>query len=190
MKFFSTFLCLGFLIFQGCSSASDDCEPGPIEYPNQQGEIDGLAYKNSLLDCRLPKVQTFEFNSFAGAEIVATQKTVFFISPETFFELDGSPIDGPITFSVLVMYIPDEIIACQLSTNGMNDTQTVEPLLGESIFFINATYNGNPVRMDREIMVFIPSENRDLELSLFNSPKCSDLECDVLWEKIPQSTVF
>ena len=190
MKFLSAFLCLSFLVIQGCSSGSDDCAAGPVEYPNQQGEIDGTAYRNSQMDCRLPKVQTFEFNSYQRAEFMAAQGTIFSISQNTFFDMDGTPIDGLITFSVLEMYNPGEIIACQLSTNGLNERRSVEPLLSESILFIEASHNGNPVMVEGEIQVFIPSENRDLELSVFNSPNCPELECEVLWEKLPQSTVY
>src|SRR5690606_2437884 len=80
--------------------------------------------------------------------------------------------------------------ACQLSTNGMNNDKNVEPLLSETMLFINAEYNGNPVLLNGEIQIFVPSENKNLELSVFNSPDCKGLECQVLWEIIPQSTVF
>lgn len=190
MKFLPTFLCIGLLMLQSCSSSADDCEPGPLEFPNQQGEIDGTAYANSLLDCRLPKVQTFEVNSHQGAEIFADQGTIFTIYPNIFFEMDGTPVEGLVTFSVLEMYNPGEIIACQLSTNGLNEAQSIEPLLSENILFLSASHNGNPLMIEGELMVFIPSENRDLELSVFNSPSCPNIECEVLWEKLPRSIVY
>lgn len=190
MKFFFTFLCLGFLTLQSCSSSADDCEPGALEFPNQQGEIDGTAFRNSLMDCRLPKVQTFEFNSYQGAQIFADQGTIFSIYPNIFYDLDGAPVDGLVTFSVLEMYNPGEIIACQLSTNGLNERNSVEPLLSESILFLSASHNGNPLRIDGEFMVFVPSENIGLEVSLFNSPACTEIDCNVLWEKLPRSNVY
>lgn len=190
MKYLPVFLCLGLFALQSCSSSADDCEPGPLEFPNQQGVLDGTAYKNSLLDCRLPKVQTFEFNSYQGTEIFANQGTIFSIYPNIFYEMDGTPVDGLVTFAVLEMYNPGEIIACQLSTNGLNEAQSVEPLLSESILFLSVSHNGNPLMIDGEFMVFVPSENRDLELSIFNSPRCPDLECEVLWEKLPRSLVY
>ncbi len=190
MRFFSAFLYLGFLAFQGCSSNGDNCASGPFQYPNQQGVIDGTAYKNSLMDCRLPKVQIFEFNGFERAEFMAAQGTIFSIMPNSFFDMDGIPVDGLIRFSLLEMYNPGEIIACQLSTNGLNESRSVEPLLSEGILFLMATYNGSPVILEGEIQVFIPSENRGLDLSIFNSPSCPELECEVLWERLPQSTVY
>lgn len=190
MKFYSLFLAFSFLSLFGCSSSSNDCECGEIDFPNQLQEIDGTVYKKSVLDCRLPKLQTFEFNSYQGAEIKAAHGTIFTIMPNIFFETDGTPVDGTIQFSILEMYNPGEIIACQLSTNGVNNEQSVEPLLSESIFFIEAKYNGNPVIVEGEFQVFVPSENRDLELSLFHSPSCNELECEVLWEMLPRSNVF
>lgn len=185
-----TFFLSGILIVSSCSSDSEDCLPGAIEYPNQQDPIDGTAYKQSSLDCRLPKLQTFQVNNIVGAEIKSSQNTVVFIGQNTFSQLDGTAIDDEITLVVLEMYRPGEIIACQLSTNGLNDTRTVEPLLSESIFYINAEYNGNPVLINGEIQIFVPSQNKNLALSIFNSPSCSALECEVLWETVPQSTVF
>jgi len=191
MQYIITSLCLGFLLIaSGCSTDSEDCPPGAVEYPNQQELIDGRAYKQSSVDCRTPKVQTFRFNNFTGAEIKAAQNTVILIRQEAFTRLDGTTIDGEITLSILEMYRPGEIIACQLSTNGINDANSVEPLLSESIFYLNAEYNDEPVLLKGEIQIFIPSENKGLQLSVFNSPDCTELDCQVLWEIIPQSTVF
>ena len=191
MRYQIIFFCFSILLITpSCSSDSEDCPPGEMEYPNEQDPIDGAAYKQSLLDCRFPKLQTFQVNNVFGAEIRAGQNTVIFLGQNTFSKLDGTAIDDEITLSLLEMYRPGEIIACQLSTNGLNDNRTVEPLLSESIIYINAEYNGNPVLINREIPIFIPSENKDLALSIFNSPSCNELECQVLWETVPQSTVF
>ena len=190
MKLFHVFFCFGIMSFLSCSTDANDCEPGQLELPNQPAIIDGAAYKKSVLECRLPKLQTFEFNSYSEAELIAAQGSVFIIGANSFTALDGSPVDGLINFSVLEMYSAGEIIACQLSTNGLNEDNNVEPLLSESIFYITATYNGNPVKMEGEIQVFIPSNNRDLELAIFNVPSCGDLECQILWEQLPQSLVY
>lgn len=191
MKKLFNCICLGvFLIVSGCSSDSEDCEVGAVENPNQQGPIDGAIYKQSALDCRVPKLQVFQFNNYTSTEIKANQNTILYISEGTFQKLDGTIIDGEITFSILEMYNAGEIIACQLSTNGINSNQTVEPLLSESIFYINAEHNGNPVLMNGEIQVFIPSDNENLDLSLFVSPSCNEIECPVLWEVVPQYSVF
>ncbi|MGB3342544.1 MAG: hypothetical protein WBA61_01395 [Aequorivita sp.] len=191
MRYLIIFFCFSvLLITPSCSSDSEDCPPGAMEYPNQQDPIDGTAYKQSSLDCRLPKLQTFQVNNVFGAEIRAGQNTVVFLGQNTFSQLDGTAIDDEITLSILEMYRPGEIIACQLSTNGLNDTRTVEPLLSESIFYINAEYRGNLVLINREIQIFVPSENKNLALSIFNSPSCKELECQVLWETVPQTIVF
>lgn len=191
MKYLITLFCFSVLLLTpSCSSDSEDCIPGAIEHPNQQDPIDGRAYKESSLECRLPKLQTFQFNNYSSAQIRAEQNTIFFIAEGTFTKLDGTIIDGEISLSVLEMYRPGEIIACQLSTNGLNNSQTVEPLLSESIYFINAEHIGEQVLMNGEIQIFIPSENQSLELSVFNSPSCPEFECQVLWEIIPRSQVY
>jgi hypothetical protein len=174
----------------GCSSDSEDCTAGPVEHPNQQAPIDGTSYRQSSMDCRLPKVQTFQFNGFEETEIAAAQGAVFFVQPLSFTDLNGQIIDGEINFEVLEMYTPGDIIACQLSTNGLNNNQSVEPLLSEGIFHIDISHQGEPVLITQPIRVFIPSENASLDLSLFHSPSCPELSCSVLWEKDPQGEVI
>lgn len=188
MKYFLTFLCCFAVL--ACSSDNGDCEPGPIQNPNQQGVIDGDAYRESALDCRLPKVQTFQVNSASVTDIVAEQGTVLMISPQAFTQADGSPIDGDLTVSLLEMYQPGEIIACQLSTNGLNNSQSVEPLLSEGILYLDITYNNQPVILNQNIQIFVPSENQVLELSFFNSPSCPELDCKVLWEINPEASIY
>lgn len=190
ITFLKSFSIILVFFFLACDANSEDCTIGPLELVNPQTIIDGTAYKQSIMDCRIPKVQSFEFNNFEQTQLVASKGTLFFIPQGTFSKLDGSIIDGEITFSVLEMYNPGEIIACQLSTNGINNTQTIEPLLSESILFLNATYNGEAVLVNQEIRVFIPSENKNLQLNGFYSPSCPSLDCQVLWEISPQISVF
>lgn len=191
MKYFFTFLCcLGCFVFQACSSDNGDCEPGPIQNPNQQATIDGTIYRESALDCRLPKVQTFQVNGASTTDIVAEQGTVLMINPQAFTQVDGSPIQGDLTVSLLEMYQPGEIIACQLSTNGLNNSQSVEPLLSEGIFYLDITYNNQSVIINENIQIFVPSENQDLELSFFNSPSCPELDCKVLWEINTEANIY
>ncbi|AFL80544.1 hypothetical protein Aeqsu_1045 [Aequorivita sublithincola DSM 14238] len=191
MKYLITLFCFSILIITfGCSSDSEDCTVGAIQNPNQLDPIDGTIYRQSAQDCRLPKVQTFQVSNITGGEVRAAQNTILFIRQGAFTQLDGTFIDGDITLSILEMYRPGEIIACQLSTNGLNDIQKVEPLLSESILYIKAEYNGNPILLKNELEIFVPSKNRNLELSVFNSPSCPEFECQVLWEINAQSFVF
>lgn len=179
-----------FFLLLGCSSDSEDCTPGPIAHVNQVPVIDGAIYKQSAMDCRLPKVQSFQFNGFEETEITAAQGTVFFVQPLSFTDLNGQIIDGEINFEILEMYTPGDLIACQLSTNGLNNNQSVEPLLSEGVFHIDITHQGEPVIITQPIRVFIPSENASLDLSLFHSPSCPELSCSVLWEAQQTEVIY
>ena len=191
MKYFFTILgCYVCIALLSCSSDSEDCNIGPIENPNQQAVIDSTAYRQSAHDCRLPRVQRFQVSNFSFSEIVANQGTILNINPKTFSKPDGTLVEGDVIISLLEMYQPGEIIACQLSTNALNQNQSIEPLLSESIFFLDVTYNDEPVIFNQDIQVFIPSENQNLELSLFHSPSCPHLDCNVLWEEKPQGDIF
>ncbi|GAB5398649.1 MAG: hypothetical protein Aureis2KO_02340 [Aureisphaera sp.] len=178
-----TRILLACLILLSCSSEGDDnCNVGAIQTPNAQGPIDGAAYQASLMECRLPRVQNFRASNLSGAEIQAEQGTRIFVNPQT-FEQNGIFIDGDVDIALIEMYEPGEIIACQLSTNGINLSGTIEPLFSESMFYIDITYQGAPVSFLQPIRVFVPSNNLGEQQFLFYSPTCPELNCTVLWEE-------
>ncbi|MFT5103325.1 MAG: hypothetical protein ACI86C_000978 [Candidatus Latescibacterota bacterium] len=181
LKYAAAFMLLAIL---GCSSDADVCQEGLIQVPNAQGTIDGAAYTQSLMECREPRIQTFTGSNLKGDQIVAEQGTVILINPQTFADQDGFFIDGDVTISLIEMYQPGEIIACQLSTNGINEAGNVEPLFSESIYFLDITFNGEQVTFLHPIMIFTPSENLGMEQFLFRSPSCPDIPCKVLWEQV------
>lgn len=180
-KYGATFLLLGLI---SCSSDSTDCEEGVVRVPNAQGPIDGAAYRQSLTECREPRIQAYTVSNLQGAEIIAEQGTVLFVNPQTFADQAGNFIDGDVTVSLIEMYQPGEIIACQLSTNGINEAGTIEPLFSESIYFLDITFNGEQVTFLQPIVIFTPSENLGSEQFLFRSPTCPEVECTVLWERV------
>ncbi|WP_299768648.1 hypothetical protein [uncultured Dokdonia sp.] len=178
------FLCA--LVLAGCLAIScsedHDCEEGVIETPNAVAPINGADYTTSLLDCRLPKVQTFTIQGFEGGLLFGTQGGVINIPGQTLFNEDGTPIDGEVEVSLLEMFTSGDIVACQLSTNTRNAAGTIEPTLSEGLLFFDIRFNGNPVVIQGEIQIFIPEENNAQEQLLFNSPSCSDIDCMVTWE--------
>ena len=174
---------LFFVFFTSCSSNKEECEEGLLTYPTPEQIADGEAYRQSAEECRLPKVQTYQVSNLTGGEVVANQGTVFFINPQTFANQDGTLIDGNVTLEVLEMFTQGDIIACQLSTNGINPENNIEPLLTEGLFYINITYNNQPVTIIQNIDVFIPSSNLGNFNHMFLSPSCPDLLCQVLWER-------
>ncbi len=173
----------GLFLFIACSSNHQNCEEGLLQYPNAEQIFNGSEYRQSLQDCRLPKVQTYTFMAFQGAEIIGNQGTILHVNPLSFTDLNGNIIDGEITLSLLEMYNPSDMIACQLSTNGINPNGTIEPLFSEGIFYIEITFNSQPVTITNPVLLFVPSESSGLPLSKFESPSCPDLLCEVLWER-------
>ncbi len=180
---FTIILGLCCMLFCACSSDGDEnCNVGAVHSPNAQEPIDGAEYLASLLECRQPRVQNFLASNLSGAEIVADQGTRIFVNPQT-FEQNGIFIDGDVDIALIEMYEPGEIIACQLSTNGINLVGNTEPLFSESMFYIDITYQGEPVSFLQPIRVFTPSNNLGEQQFLFYSPSCPQLECTVLWEE-------
>ncbi len=171
-----------FLLF-ACSSTEAECDEGLLQHPNPEQILNGNEYRQSLQDCRLPKVQTFTFLAFQGVEIIGNQGTILHVNPLSFTDQNGNIIDGEITLSLLEMYNPGDMIACQLSTNGINMSDNTEPLISEGVFYIEFSYNNQPVIISNPILLFVPSQNSTLSLLKFNSPSCPDLLCEVLWEQ-------
>lgn len=163
-------------------SEDHDCEEGVIETPNAILPIDGADYATSLTECRLPKIQTFNIQGFAGGQILGNQGGVIIIPGQSLFNDDGTPIDGEVEVSLLEMFTTGDVIACQLSTNTRNATGNIEPTLSEGLLFFDIRFNGQPVVIQGEIQIFIPEENNTQEQLLFNSPSCPDIDCIVTWE--------
>ncbi len=180
MKLRLLYLLLGAFCLQACSNQIDDCITNPVVYPNRV-EINGSAYQNSLIACREGKLQTYKFVGAQEFTIKAAQGTVIQIFPDSFSQ-NGVIIQDTLTLTLLEMYTPGALIACQLSTNGLNSGQSVEPLLSEGIGYIEIRHNGQPVELVGEFFLFMPSQNNNLSLSVFRAPNCQDLHCDVLWE--------
>ncbi len=177
----------GFIFFTlvvSCSSSSDqDCEEGLITYPTPEQILSGDQYRQSLEECRVPKIQTYQVSNITGGEVIANQGTAFSVNPQTFLDQNGNFIDGDVTFEILEMFTQGDIIACQLSTNGVNPENNIEPLLTEGLFYLNITYNNQPVTIIQNIDVFIPSSNLGNFNYMFLSPSCPNLLCQVLWER-------
>lgn len=174
------------------ASCSEDhnCEEGVIETPNSIAPIDGTDYMASLLDCRLPKVQTFNIQGFEGGQIFGTQGGFINIPPQSLFNEDGEIIDGEVEVRLLEMFTPGDAIACQLSTNTRNAQGNLEPTLSEGLLYFDILFNGDPVIIEAEIQVFIPQENNTEERLFFNSPSCPDVDCTVTWEIAPNEQAF
>ncbi|MEP0262569.1 hypothetical protein [Dokdonia sp.] len=186
------FLCALFLA--GCLATScsedHDCEEGIMETPNAITPIDGADYAASLLDCRLPKVQTFIIQGFAGGQILGTQGGAITIPGQSLFNPDGTIIDGEVEVSLLEMFTPGDVVACQLSTNTRNPAGNIEPTLSEGLLFFDIRFNGQPVVIQGEIQIFIPEENNTEEQLFFNSPSCPDIDCTVTWENAQGAIAF
>ncbi|RMB56779.1 hypothetical protein EAX61_13345 [Dokdonia sinensis] len=183
---------LGF-IFILCSCSEDhDCEEGVITLPNSVNLLSGIEYQENLLDCRLSRIQTFTFPGFEGGVFNGSQGTQITIPVQSILDQNGNPIDQDVTLELIEMYQPGEIIACQLSTDGLSTTNIPEPLLSEGIYYLNLTV-ADPditITLASPISVFSPSSNEGLILNQFNSLSCQEVDCEVLWEFNPNAEVF
>jgi len=177
---------LGLLFLCLSCSEDHDCDEGLVELPNAIAPLLGVEYAQSLEDCRRPRVQTFTFQGFEGGTFLGAQSAQIIIAPQSIVNSDGTPVDQVITLELIEMYNPGEIIACQLSTNGLSTTNIPEPLLSEGIYYLNLTVATDPtveLTLLEAIQIFNPSDNDGLTgLRQFNSLSCQELECLVLWE--------
>lgn len=179
--FFYIFLCG--ILNMACSSGSDDCEVGAIEHPNREGEeLSGENYFDSATECRSSHLQTFQL---PGNEI------------DTLFTDGGAVIVVPwlsfmgkdVAIEVLELYTPGDFIACQMTTDEKRDNDKLISLISEGALYINVV-SDNQTTINEPIEVYIPSENQTPGLYAYSSSHCTDLDCDVLWEKEEQQDVY
>lgn len=164
-------------------SEDHDCEEGAIETPNAVATIDGTSYQATLAECRTPKIQNFTISGINGGQIRGASGTVIIINPQSLIDNTGAFIDGPATVELLEFYTNGEVIACQLSTNTLNNAGSIEPTLAKGLVHIDITFDGEPIFILGNIQVFIPEENNSESLLQFTSPICPDVNCRVLWEQ-------
>ncbi|MBE17044.1 MAG: hypothetical protein CL867_12420 [Cytophagaceae bacterium] len=184
-----TWLLMVILLLLPSCSEDNDCDEGLVEIVNSTTPLPAESYGDNLLDCRLPKVQRFEFPAFEGGVFRGEQNTQVIVPAQSIVDQNGEPIDVTVTLELIEMYSPGAIIACQLSTNGLSTTGIVEPLLSEGIYYINLVAPGQDITLLNPINVFTPSNNEELLLFQFNSLSCQELECKVLWEINPDAGV-
>lgn len=178
MRQLKPFLALFFsACFLSCSGDGDDCETTGVEFPNEKS-IDAEIYKKSKKDCRISRLQNFKINGLSGGT-VHTEKGVWI----EFFE--ESFLEEEIEIEVLELLSVGELAACQVMTNAVTKQQLITPSLSEGVLYVNASFEGKPIVFNREIWVYIPSGNRNLQLRQFRTPSCVDLTCDPLWEIDP-----
>lgn len=184
MKAIGYLICFIFSSFLLASCSEDhDCEEGVIESPNAVATIDPTSYQDALADCRLPKVQNFSINGGEGGQVFGMFGTVITIPPQNLTDSNGVLIDGPVDIQLLEFYNNGDIVACQLSTNTLNTTGSIEPTFTKGLIYSAITFNGNPVTVLESIQIFIPDEGNGEELVQFMSPSCPDIQCRVLWER-------
>lgn len=173
------------LAIAGATSCSEDqdCEEGVIQVPNAVATVDGTSYQAALTDCRLPKIQSFTIQGAEGGQITGASGTVITIFPQSLVDSNGELIDGLVSVDLLEFYNNGEIVACQLSTNTLNDASSIEPTLAKGLVHLNITFNSEQVTPLETIQVFMPSDNITETFFQFNSPSCPEVVCRVLWER-------
>ncbi len=169
-------------LYLSCSE-DETCEAGVIELPNAVALVDGASYQAALLDCRIPKVQTFTLSGSEGGQVEGNTGTAIFIPPQSITNSDGALIDGPVTLELLEFYTNGASVACQLSTNTLNDANAIEPTLSKGMLYINLTSNGEQAFLNEGAQVFVPNTDTSQNLNQFTSPTCPNIECEVLWER-------
>lgn len=184
------FLVVIAIFLTSACSEDHDCEEGIITSPNTVATVDGTSYQAALADCRLPKIQSFTLSGGTGGQIIGASGTVVTIASQSFADSNGVLIDGPVTIELLEFYTNGAIVACQLSTNTLNDMGSIEPTLAKGLVHISITFDNLPVTLLENIQVFIPDDTTTETLLQFTSPSCPEVTCRVLWERNPNTEVI
>ncbi len=167
---------------------ADDVDVVDIDVPL---EISGEELVESILDRREDAQQTFVIDASSWEVIIGDQGTnVVFGANSLEFE-NGDPVTGDVDVTLIEIYNKADMVLSKLPTNGMNENGDVETILSAGEFHINATQNGEQLKLNAPYQIFAPNDTFDPEMTIFTPiDDCIEIDCDVVWEEEEDGELF
>lgn len=165
------------------SSMGCDDEKGVKPEPR----IDGEALLENFKAREDALAKQFTISAADGGIVTGPQGTKVTFYPNAFLTQDGTAVTGNVTIDLIEVYKKSDMLLARKPTNGKKPDGTVSTLISGGEFFINATQNGNQLKLANGFLLAAPADNTggaDDGMFIFNGvEKCDGDDCRVEWEQ-------
>jgi hypothetical protein len=129
--------------------------------------------------------QNFTVKAEDGAYLTGEQGTIIHFYPNTFTKQNGDPVTGNVDIEIVEIYKKSDMLFTKMATNGKDGEGNIRTLISGGEFFINATQNGEQLKVPNGFMIGAPVNNTggaDQDMRLFNlKEECTGNDCDDVW---------
>lgn len=168
-------------------SCDNDNDVKPL--PNIDGEamLENFSAKVDELK------QEFTINAADGGTITGSQGTTITFYGNSFLTEDNTPVTGDVTIDLVEIFDKSDMLFTRKPTNGKKPDGSVGTLISGGEFFVNATQNGEQLKLEGGFFLTAPVENTggaDDGMFLFNGVEnCEGNDCRLEWVQQEQARV-
>jgi hypothetical protein len=148
-------------------------------------KIDGEALLENFSAHVDELAQEFTVNAANGGIVTGSQGTKVSFYSNAFLNQDGAPVTGNVTVELVEVYKKSDMLLARKPTNGRKPDGSVSTLISGGEFFINATQNGQQLKLASGFLLSAPVDNTggaEDGMFLFNGvEKCEGKDCRLEW---------
>lgn len=186
MRVFIKLVLCGFILVStsGCDDEKD--AKAPVK-------IDGEAMLENFSAHMDELTQEFAINAASGGMITGDQGTTVMFYPNAFLNQNGTPVTGEVKIDLVEIFKKSDMLLSRRPTNGKKPDGSISTLISGGEFFVNATQNGNQLKLANGFYLTAPVENTgeaDHEMFLFDGVEtCEGDDCKLEWKQQEQGGV-
>lgn len=163
------------------SVLSCDNEKDATPRPQPDGEALAENFTANIDDLR----QEFTISADGGAITGAQGTALTFYG--TFLTEGGQPVTGDVNIELIEIFDKASMVLTKKATNGKTEDGAIGTLVSGGEFFINATQDGQPLKIDGGFSIMAPTDNTgdvSNEMFLFaGKEECDGDKCELVWEQ-------
>jgi hypothetical protein len=132
--------------------------------------------------------QGFTLDAAAGGNITGSKGTVLRFSPNAFLTLSNEAVTGMIDIKLIEVYSRTNMLLTDKPTTGKLDNGDHATLISGGEFYVNATQNGNQLKLVSGYQIIAPTENTggvQEGMKVFTGvEECVDDDCNNVWVEV------
>ncbi len=131
--------------------------------------------------------QHFSISSSTGGQVTGSKGTMIQFGSKVFLTLSGETVTGNVDIELIEIYNRATMLLTKKPTNGKWGNDSISTLVSGGEFYVNATQNGNQLKLKTGFTIVAPTENTgeiDQDMRRFTGAvECEGNDCNVIWEE-------